>query len=41
MPSLSEVQEDDDMPKKITPELKARAVRLVAEHREDSSRDPS
>jgi transposase-like protein len=37
MPSLSESQEHDVMPKKITPELKTRAVRLVLDHRDEYS----
>jgi transposase-like protein len=35
MPLLFESQEDVRMPKKINPELKARAVRMVKEHQED------
>jgi transposase-like protein len=35
MPLLFESQEDVHMPKKINPELKARAVRMVKEHQED------
>jgi hypothetical protein len=41
MPRLSDSGRMRNMPKKISPELRARAVRMVAEHQEDLGRPSS